>query len=218
MLKNDLRLLFREGIIPLYALVTFIYAIVMSSVPSEWRSMVSRILIFSDPSALGLYFMGAVVLTEKSQHMDAAFSVLPVSSRRHVLSKTIAMIVPSIVSALILAYIADVLDIVLVFGTVIGSITFTLLGIIISSFVTELNTYILLTIPIMAATASVSVIHMIGLLDLSFLPPVTTLEMVFSLYPGTMETAVSLLSIIALFFLASSFVRRDWTRGKGAAI
>jgi fluoroquinolone transport system permease protein len=44
-------------------------------------------MIFSDPAAMGLYFMGAIVLFEKSERVLSAIAVSPVKPREYVLSK-----------------------------------------------------------------------------------------------------------------------------------
>lgn len=47
------------------------------------------LLVFTDPAAVGLYFMGALLLLEKSQRVLPALAVDPVAPWQYVCSKTL---------------------------------------------------------------------------------------------------------------------------------
>ena len=49
----------------LYTVLTVLYAVVLLAMPESWQEKVAPILIFSDPAAMGLFFMGAIILLEK---------------------------------------------------------------------------------------------------------------------------------------------------------
>ena len=63
----DIRFQARYGFYFLYAVLTAIYVAVLSAVPEGGREKATAILIFSDPASMGLFFMGAIVLLEKSR-------------------------------------------------------------------------------------------------------------------------------------------------------
>lgn len=218
MLKNDIRLLFREGIIPLYFLITIIYLIIISAIPLAWKDVVTRILIFSDPTTLGLYFMGAIVLTEKSQRVESAFSILPITTTKYALSKLLSLLLPSLVSASVLAYYARILSINLIVGMVLAYFIFTLLSIIISSFVSEINTYIMLTIPVMLLVAIPVFLHLTKIVNASIFPPLIALEMIFDIKPQIRDLTLCFTSIGTLFILSLYCIRRSWIKNRGANI
>ncbi|MDK2905268.1 MAG: fluoroquinolone transport system permease protein, partial [Eubacteriaceae bacterium] len=67
MLLNEFRFLWKYGIIALYLIFTLIYLSLLAALPASVREMTALVLVFTDPAAMGLFFMGAVVLLEKSQ-------------------------------------------------------------------------------------------------------------------------------------------------------
>ncbi|HCT90783.1 MAG TPA: ABC transporter permease, partial [Lachnospiraceae bacterium] len=46
---------------------------------------------FSDPAAMGLFFMGAVVLLEKGQHTPCAVAVSPVRAMEYIAAKVASL-------------------------------------------------------------------------------------------------------------------------------
>ena len=85
---SSLNLIHLSGITWLYGILTLIYIVIIMMVNVSWRNAVSSLLIFSDPAAMGLYFMGAVVLLEKSQRVDAYVAITPVKSSEYVFFKS----------------------------------------------------------------------------------------------------------------------------------
>ena len=76
--KLELKLLFKEGIIYLYALLGIIYLVILFLIPTEYRTKAGVLLIFTDPAAMGLFFIGSVILLEKSQRVFSSLSVTPI--------------------------------------------------------------------------------------------------------------------------------------------
>lgn len=69
LLKGDIRQQWKYGFYGLYLILTVIYAGVLSIMPPDWKAPGTALVIFSDPAALGLFFMGAVLLLERSQRV-----------------------------------------------------------------------------------------------------------------------------------------------------
>ena len=76
----ELKFQARYGIHFLYGFLTALYAAVLVSLPSFWQKNAAALLIFSDPAAMGLFFMGAIILLEKSQRVTAGFAVSPIKA------------------------------------------------------------------------------------------------------------------------------------------
>ena len=135
----DMRFQAKYGFYFLYAVLTIIYVIVLLAVPESWRENIAAILIFSDPASMGLFFMGAIVLLEKNQHTPCAFAVSPVRAEEYIAAKSGSLSVISLVVAAVLALTADMDRIhIILSGTVISSMVFTLLAIIIATQITSL--------------------------------------------------------------------------------
>lgn len=126
----DMRLQAKYGFYLLYMMLTVIYIAILRALPESWQEKAAIILIFSDPAAMGLFFMGAIVLLEKSQHTPCAVAVSPVRAVEYIAAKAGSLSVISLVVAAVLALAAgaDHLYIMLP-GTVISSVMFTLAGI-----------------------------------------------------------------------------------------
>ena len=148
LIKADIKFQWKYGFYFLYAVLSVLYIIVMLSLPASIRENLSTILIFSDPAAMGLFFMGAIILLEKSQHVLCALSVSPVCYSEYMASKIAALGLISSIVALVIAIAAgkDNLLMVLV-GTLCSNMIFSLLGIIVASKIASLNQFILWTVP-----------------------------------------------------------------------
>lgn len=62
---NDIRFQRRYGFYLLYLVVTLIYLGLLFALPADWRPVAAVIVVFSDPAALGLFFMGALCCSKK---------------------------------------------------------------------------------------------------------------------------------------------------------
>ena len=70
----DMKFQIKYGFYLLYSVLTVIYLIILLAMPESWRTAAAAILIFSDPAAMGLFFMGAIVLLEKNFRFSLAVS------------------------------------------------------------------------------------------------------------------------------------------------
>ena len=76
----DMKFQARYGFYLLYGFLTALYAAVLLSLPQAWQANAAALLIFSDPAALGLFFMGAILLLETSQRVTSFFAVSPIKT------------------------------------------------------------------------------------------------------------------------------------------
>lgn len=200
----DMRFLARYGFYFLYAVLTGIYGMILFAVPDSWREKTAAILIFSDPASMGLFFMGAVVLLEKSQHMPYALAVSPVRPMEYILAKTGSLSAIALVVAAVLALAAGVNQIpVVLLGTVTASVLFTLSGIVVATKISSLNQFLLWTVPIESACFVPAILHLFRITPawLRYYPVNVCMEMI----SGDVPSAAGILAVIAL--LAVLFVR-----------
>ncbi|MDR1530717.1 MAG: ABC transporter permease [Clostridiales bacterium] len=106
-------------------------------------------MIYSDPAAIGLFFMGAVVLLEKSQRVLNALAVSPVKIHEYMIGKIVSLAAVSALAALFIALAAGLDNIPTVLAaTVLTSAVFTLLGLTAAAKINSLNQYLIVIVPL----------------------------------------------------------------------
>ena len=100
-IRWDLLRQFRYNIIYAALLVTLIYILILLNLPDgPYREKMLVFLIFNDPAALGMLFIGSLFLFERSENTLPALWVTPLSVQHYVLSKTLTLSAIATLSAL----------------------------------------------------------------------------------------------------------------------
>ena len=163
LLRWDLRFQARYGFYLLYGFLTIFYTMVLFAIPQSWKEKAAAMLIFSDPAAMGLFFMGAIVLLEKSQKVTSYFTITPLKAAEYVCSKVLSLSAIALVVATALALVAGYKSILpLLVGTFLASAIFTLCGIIVATKISSLNQFILATVPIEIIGFIPAILHLFG--------------------------------------------------------
>lgn len=146
---GDIRFQYKYGFYFVYVILTLLYICLLILIPSDWRVNGAAIMIYSDPAAMGLFFMGAIVLLEKSQRVINSLAVSPVKISEYILSKVISLGLISTFVGLIIAASTHIEHLILVcIGTFLGSVLFSLLGLILAANIISLNQFIIATVPV----------------------------------------------------------------------
>lgn len=217
----DMRSQAKYGFYFLYAVLTGIYTIAIFAVPESWKEKTATILIFSDPASMGLFFMGAIVLLEKSQHTPCAFAVSPVRPMEYIVAKVCSLSAISFVVAALLALAASVNNLhIVLFGTVISSAIFTLLAIIIATKIISLNQFILWTIPIEIACFVPAILHLFRITPawLRYYPVNVCMEMVSGHAPSVIGIFIVIALMAILFVFSKHCVLKMWSSTGGVKI
>lgn len=152
LLLGDIHFQMKYGFYFLYAFITVIYITVLSFVPPVAKAKVSAVIIFTDPATLGLFFMGAIILLEKSQRVLSSLAVSPIKLWEYIFAKVVSLALISTLVGVIISAVSGTQNMISVtVGTFFGSILFSLIGIIIATKVGNLNQFLLVTVPIMLA-------------------------------------------------------------------
>jgi fluoroquinolone transport system permease protein len=128
------------------------YLIILSFLPENILSVALPVVVFSDPSVLGLFFIGGIILLEKGQGVLMVLVVTPLRSIEYILAKVISLSIISVAAALAISwfsYFPSVNWVLLIVSTMLTSGIFTLLGIMINAGCNTVNQYMLKTIPYM---------------------------------------------------------------------
>ena len=146
LLRADLRFLVRYGFLALYALFTALYLLVLGACPPSIRETVRVFLIFTDPAAMGLFFMGALLLLERSQRVLPALAASPAAPWQYVCSKALSLaLVGTLVGAVLSVPGPGELLLPRVLTLLPGAFFFSLLGMTAAFYSGSLNVFILLS-------------------------------------------------------------------------
>ena len=209
----DMRFQAKYGFYFLYAVLTVIYIAVLFALPENWKEKAAVILIFSDPASMGLFFMGAIVLLEKSQHTTCALAVSPAHATEYVIAKVSSLSAISLVVAAILALAADADNLrIVLFGTFISNVIFTLFGIIVATKIASLNQFILWTVPIEAVCFVPAILHLYKITPAwcGYYPVNVCMDMVLGHSPSAIGFWGVVATTVILFVLSRFCVLKMW--------
>ncbi len=209
---SDIRFQFRYGFYTIYILFTLVYVGLLYALPDAWREDAALIMIFTDPAAMGLFFMGAIVLFEKNERVLDSIAVSPVSAAEYTLSKLLSIGVISTLVAAVIGFAAGVIHFPLLFlaSVFLCSCLFSALGLIFACRISTLNQFILVTVPAEILTVVPAVLWMFWLQsDLWLLHPGAAMLMLCSGRGAALPAFLSLLAWTVFFgFLAVKTVHR----------
>ncbi|WP_254272558.1 ABC transporter permease [Haloarcula marina] len=103
MLPWDVRLQARYGFYTVYAVLTLAFALGVRAVPVDARPLAFVLVVFSDPSFLGFYFVAALVLFEKREGVLDAIVTSPLSTAAYVCSKALSLTLLALLATAVIA-------------------------------------------------------------------------------------------------------------------
>ena len=148
LVKGDIRFQWKYGFYFIYAVFTLLYILLLFAVPVSARRTLATVLVFTDPAAMGLFFMGAIVLLEKSQRVNCALAVSPVSYGEYVWAKLVSIALVGLLVGLLLAAMGGVHNFLsCALGVCLASFLFSMCGLVVAMRVNTLNQFLIFTIP-----------------------------------------------------------------------
>jgi fluoroquinolone transport system permease protein len=102
LIRQDVRLQYRYGIYAAYAVVVALYVSLLWAVGQVLPAWVPALVIFTDPAALGFFFLGALLMLEKSEGVRPALATSPVTATDYLTGKMVTLVGMSLVSCLAL--------------------------------------------------------------------------------------------------------------------
>ena len=149
MVKWEFILLSRYKIIHISILSVILYFLTTQAIPDMNRPIFHTMLLFFDPAVIGIMFIGALVLFEKSENVLQALVITPMKTDDYIFSKLTSLTILSLISATIFLTLLNVFGeinfniIFAVLGIVLTSVLLILLGFILVSGVSSINEYLL---------------------------------------------------------------------------
>jgi len=231
MLKWDFILQYRYKIIHLSiaSVIAYYLAIkaVEGAVPLITQGRFSSMFLFFDPITIGIVFVGALVLFEKTENTLHALSVTPMKMRNYFLSKIISLTALSVGSGLLFTFLVHGFEfnyLYMLLGIVPTTVLFILLGFVLVSRCNSLNEYLLTMAGAFLLMFIPPLLYTLGIFDsvVFYLWPshasFVLLEGVFiegavTLYEGVYAVGYLALWTIASYFLAKRAFYRNIIMG-----
>ena len=210
---GDMRFQFKYGFYFIYTVFSALYVFLLFIFPEAWREYAASIMIYSDPAAMGLFFMGAIVLLEKSQRVLNALAVSPVKVLEYIAAKTVSLAFISVLVSVVLALAAGLKNIPAVLAsTALTSIIFTLLGLIAATKINSLNQYMLATAPLEVVCFVPPIIHLFAPTAVTRRYPLSgSISLISGGSQNPLYDIVMLLIVIAcLFAVAHKSTSKMW--------
>ena len=191
MLKWEFVLLYRYKIIHISILSVVLYFLTTQAIEDMNRPIFHSLLLFFDPAIIGIMFVGALVLFEKSENVLQALVITPMKTDDYLLSKITSLTIISCVSATIFILLMNIFGGIgfnvffLASGIILTSILLILLGFILVSRLKSINEYLMAMALVFLGLTFPPMLHLSGLYE----------NMIFYLWP----TQASLLIFRGVF-------------------
>jgi len=223
--RADIRFQFKQGFYLVYVMLTFIYMIILAKFPPEWKELAVPLVVFSDPSMVGFFFIGAIVMLEKVQGVLQYVIVTPLRSIEYLLAKVLSLTILAISAAtmiVLVTYHEPLNWFILIAGITLTSSFFVLYGFIAAADCTTMNQYFIKMIPYMLLI----VLPCFSLIGFSYswifnvFPSVAGLQLVFGAFNGLDIKGILALIIylivvnIALLFYVKNIFENMVTKGQ----
>ena len=149
MVKWEFTLLYRYKIIHISILSVILYFLITQAIPDMDNNVFHTLLLFFDPAIIGIMFVGALVLFEKSENVLQALVVTPMQINDYISSKIISLTILSVISATIFIALLNIFGEVsfnifyLGISIILTSVMLILFGFVIVSRVKSINEYLM---------------------------------------------------------------------------
>lgn len=142
----DIKFQIRHGFYYAYALVSVLYIVLLKIVPADSREYLSILILLTDPTVLGFFFIGGIVLLEKDQNIFASLFVTPMKVGEYVTAKLVSLTMLSLLSSAAIAFFStpgSFDPLLLLISVAPSSVFFTLAGLALAVRVKSINGYII---------------------------------------------------------------------------
>ncbi|TCK98679.1 fluoroquinolone transport system permease protein [Natranaerovirga hydrolytica] len=220
-IKSDMKFQIKQGFYAVYVILTIIYMVVINQLPESIGNIVVPVVVFSDPSIIGFFFIGGIIMLEKNQGILEYLSVTPLRMKEYLISKILSLSMLAIIAGSIITLVTfngKVNWFVLIIGITFSASFFTLFGLYIALKCKSINEYFIKMIPGFLVIG----LPCIYFLDipygwlLSIFPTVTGLRLIFGAFFGISAevflmnvTLLIVFTIIAFYLLEKLMVKEE---------
>lgn len=164
-IKGDLLLQVKYGFYAIYTVITVFYIVILKLLPPQSLKLAVPFVVFSDPSFLGFFFIGGLILLEKGENTLEYLVVTPLRIHEYLISKMVSLTTLAVMTGVIITLLAhgkDVNYFLLVTAILLTSFVFILTGFIAVARFQTVNEYMLTSVSYMIILA-VPLIEFFGL-------------------------------------------------------
>jgi fluoroquinolone transport system permease protein len=163
--RQDLRFQFRYGFYFLYAFMSALYCAILALLPAAWRVTAASFVVLTDPAMLGFFFIGGLWLLEKGEGVHAVLAATPLSSGGYLAAKalslgSVAALAGTAVAAAAVGLVPGLAAVAA--ACLVGSASFTLVGLYVATFARTVNHYLILSLPAELAVALPPILILLG--------------------------------------------------------
>ncbi len=127
--------------------VTLVYLGVLELIPfGEFKPWVLTFILYTDPTILGMLFVGSLLLFEQSEGTLSAIVVTPLQRSHYLWSKALSLTVMALLSSIAIvagSYGWQFNWMYLILGVVLSSLLFSFIGLCVVFYVRSFNAYII---------------------------------------------------------------------------
>ncbi|MBK8085620.1 MAG: hypothetical protein IPK28_18290 [Devosia sp.] len=102
LLRHEARLQYRYGIYAAYGFVIAVYVAVLVAVAPLLPAWGTAAIVFTDPSALGFFFLGALMMLERNEGVRRALAAAPVTARDYLAAKVATLTGMAVLASMVL--------------------------------------------------------------------------------------------------------------------
>lgn len=148
-IKADIYIQIKYGFYAVYGIVTIVYILLLKQAPIASLKTLVPMIVFSDPSMLGFFFIGGLVLLEKGENTLEYIAATPLRISEYLISKMISLSLLALLASFtvtLCSYPDDIHLGQLTIGIVLTSFFFILVGFIAVARFNTVNEYMLSSI------------------------------------------------------------------------
>jgi fluoroquinolone transport system permease protein len=149
-IKSDIMFQVKQGFYTVYIILTIMYMILMSLLPTKISNIAVPLIVFSDPSVLGFFFIGGIVMLEKVQGVLLYILVTPLRTKEYLISKVLSLSLLAVAAGVAITFVShkqNVNWILLILGIFLTSVFFTLFGFLVAAGCRTISQYFIKAIP-----------------------------------------------------------------------
>ncbi|WP_226659268.1 ABC transporter permease [Pseudalkalibacillus hwajinpoensis] len=215
-IKTDIAFQVKHGFYLAYFIIAIIYIIFLRFIPLDWKETGAILLIFSDCSFLGSFFIGGIILLEKDQGMIDQLLISPLRISEYILSKALSLSCLATLASFVILFASfgPSLPYTSILLAVFGCSLFaTFLGMMIAINAKSVNQYLLIT-PLFVPIFFLPLANYFSLPAPSFLewtPSYSTLQLI-SGFHSISDLAFHLFILSSWIFLFFFLVKYHYER------
>lgn len=135
----------RRGIVGVYLFISLIYIVLLLQLPLKLKAGAALILLFTDTTVLGFFFVGAVMQWEREERIFEGLFVTPLRPVSFICVRVVSLTIISLAAGLVIALVGAgpgrIRLVSLLSGMLLSSVFFTLFGIALAVRTSGVNSY-----------------------------------------------------------------------------